>query len=494
MAKNRNSKNELNNKVMLHDDHKQPSNRREFLASGLMSFSAFMMAPSVLSILGRSSVAMAAGTGACDLASSIQLPAFVGVNLSGGAALSGNYLPLDIAGNLLPKYDALGIGTGAPPVEREFQNVAFAGNAGGTLTAQFIAGLRSTTTQATRDKSSFIGICVPLQDDTSNNQIDPTGMVTAAGLVGSLLPKLGTRNTLTGIGQMPARVSPPAPLIVNRITDLTEALSPASALTRNLSMPQQKSLLTLISNLSGSQARAVASANSASSQTLSKLVQCATQKNIDLSSVTNPGIDPRTDTDQSLANLWAMNTGGDQFARSQNERVIMGSMVYNALKGNAGSVGLELGGYDYHGAGRTAQDAKDFDAGALVGKVLESAGTMGKKVFVHVTSDGSVGAPTSADVRPGYTSDRGSGGMAFVIAFNPAGRPAMKNDRAGAYQVGYYTNGQGASDTSLVGSAERAGLACFANYLAFAQQLPLLEKTIARPYTAAEQDYVVRFA
>ena len=489
-----------NPRLVLHEDHKRPASRREFIASGLMGFSAFMMAPSILSILGKPSFANALSAEACAASSATPLPAFVGINLGGGASLSGNYLPLDAGGNLLPKYDILGLGTGTPTIENEFQGVKFAGVSNGTLTSQFLAGLRSTTSQATRDKSSFVGVCVPLQDDTNSNQIDPTGMVTAAGLVGDLLPKLGTSNSETGIDQKPSKITPPAPLIVTKLEDLTSALSPASTLTKQLDVNQRRKLLTLVSSLSGSQARAVASTNSSSSATLSKLVQCATDKNIELATATNPGIDPMLDSNLSLANLWQMNTGGNLFGRngnqafSQNQRKIFGSMVYNALKGNSGSIGLELGGYDYHGQGRQNQDDKDFMAGALVGKVLESGAVMNKKVFIHVTSDGSVGAPSSTEVRVGFESDRGSGGMAYILAFDPAGRPKMKNDRAGSYQIGNYTNGQGASDDTLSGSAERAGLACFANYLAFAGQSSLLDKVLSRPYTTSEQDYVVRFA
>ncbi len=473
------------------DDHKKPSTRREFLASGMVSSAAFMMTPSILQILANPSIARAAGSDSCDAASSgPQLPAFVGVNLGGGASLSGNVIVHDKGGQLLPAYNQLGLGT-QPATETEFGNVLFP--SAGTVTQSFLTGMRSQANGALA-KSSFIQVCVPLADDTSNNAIDPTGMVTAAGLVGSLLPKLGsTSGTGTGIDQKASNIQPPAPLVVRSINDLTTALAPASSLTRNLSPAQQKSLHSLVSDLSGAQARSVASVNSSSSQTLSKLVQCATGKNIELATQTNPGIDPKLDSDQTVTNLWGMNTGGNQFGRSQNERTVFGSMVYNGLKGNSGSVGIELGGYDYHGQGAPTQMQKDFDAGALVGKILATAQAMNKRVFIHVTSDGSVGAPSGSGLRPGFTGDRGSGGMSYMIAFDPAGRPNMKNDRTAAWQLGYYTNGQGAADDSLVGSADKAGVAAFVNYLAFAKQTSLFGKVLS-PLSTSDQDYLVRFA
>jgi hypothetical protein len=469
--------------------NRKPNSRREFLASGMMSASAFMMTPSILGILANSSVAGA--TDSCDATSSGPgLPAFVGVNLAGGASLSGNVIVHDKGGQLLPAYNQLGLGT-APATETEFGNVLFPSSQ--AITTSFLTGMRSQANGALT-KAAFISVCVPLADDTSNNAIDPTGMVTAAGLVGTLLPKLGsTSKTGTGISQKASNVQPPAPLIVQSISDLTTALAPASTLTAKLSLPQQKSLFSLVSDLSGSQARAVAAANSSSSQTLSKLIECATGKNVALATQTNPGIDPKLNSDQTVSNLWQMNTGNDAFGRSQAERTVFGSMVYNGLKGNAGSIGLELGGYDYHGAGATSQNQKDFDAGALVGKILATAQAMNKKVFIHITSDGSVGADPTSSLRPGFTSDRGSGGMSYMIAFDPAGRPAMKNDRTAAWQLGYFTNGQGAADDSLVGAADKAGVAAFANYLAFAKQLPAFGKVLS-PLSTSDQDYIVRFA
>lgn len=479
----------MKKKTNYFEDHKKPNTRREFLATGMMSFGAYMMTPSVLGVLANSSVAKAQDS--CDASSGTVLPAFVAINLAGGMSLSGNTIVMDKGGSTLSRYDILGLGTNMISTEKEFQGVVFPSS--NVINTSTLTGMRSTAAGALA-KSSFVQVCVPLQDDTSNNQIDPTGMVTAAGLVGSLLPKLGrNNNTGTGISQSYSNVKPPTPLVVGKISDLTTALAPASSLTSQLNSSQQQSLLTLVSGLSGSQARAVASVNSSSSQTLSKLVQCATDKNIQLATQTNPGIDPLLDSDQTVANLWQMKTGGTAFNRNQNERTIFGSMVYNALKGNSGAVGLELGGYDYHGQGTTTQNNMDFAAGQLIGQVLATAQAMKQKVFIHVTSDGSVGAPSGSDVRPGFTGDRGSGGMSWMIAYDPAGRPAMKNDRPSPWQLGYYTAGQGAADDSLVGSADKAGVAAFANYLQFAGQYSLFSKVLT-PLSTTDQDYLVRFA
>jgi hypothetical protein len=246
-----------------------------------------------------------------------------------------------------------------------------------------------------------------------------------------------------------------------------------------------------VSKLSGSQAAAIRSPNSASGSTLAKLVECATGKNVSLAGQTNLGVDPRQDTTVGLSGLWGMATGGNQFGRSQNERVIMGSMVYNALKGNAGAVGLDIGGYDYHGNNRIdVTDVRDNDAGQLVGKILESAAAMNQKVFIQVQSDGSVGAPRGSDINASFTGDRGAGGMSYILVFDPAGRPASKP----GYQIGHFTAGQGAADNSVVGSAEKAGAAVFANYMKFAGQLGRLDSILTQPFNSVQLEQVLRLA
>ena len=478
--------------VFLHDDHKKPSNRREFLASGLLGFSGFMFTPSILAVLAKPEFAMAADP-SCAAVNAVSLPAFVNINLSGGAAMGANYLPLDAGGNLLPSYDQLGAGA-RPNTATEFGDVLFSGSPSGTmrLGSQMLQGIRSSTSATTLAKSSFLAACAPLQDDSNINQIDITGLVTKAGLQGSLLPKLGTRESITGVSNSPCLVTPPAPLTVNGIADVTNALAPSGNLATQLTAPQRSNLLRLVNNLSASQGRTIASANSSSGTTLNKLVQCATDKNVVLANSTNPGVDPRVDMSSNASTLWGMGTQGQLFGRSQNDRLVMGAMVYNALKGNAGAIGLEIGGYDYHGQDRIGTtDVMDMNAGQLIGKVLETAANMQKKVFIHVTSDGAVGCggPLATD---NFTSDRGSGNVSFMIMYDPAARPALKSPKQ--YQLGYFNNSQGAVDSTIAGSAVLAGTAAFANYLQFAGQLGLYTQVTGNSSTDGTLEKLVKLA
>lgn len=480
-----------NDKLCLHDDHKKPTSRREFLSAGLLSFSGYLIAPSILTILGRAGVAYGADECGGAAATAMRMPAFINLNLSGGAAMASCTLPLDAGGNPLTNYSKVGLGSN-PATTTEFQGALFSQS---SATSQLLAGIRATATATTLQKTSFISIAVPSGDDTSSNKLDATGLVTAAGLAGDLLPKLGNKATATGVGQAAALLTPPAPLVVRSVNDITGALSAAGAIQAKLDQPKRESLAKLINGLSGSQARAISSVNSASGAQLAKLVQCATDKNIELVTTANPGVDPRQDTNTGVANLWQMANGATVAGQGQNDRIAMGAMVYNSIKGNAGAAGIDIGGFDYHGQSRTQTNQKDADAGRVLGMILESAAIMGKPVMVYVTSDGSVGAADGSDVNAGFNGDRGTGGFAFVFAFNPTARPAMKNDRAGAWQLGEFTaSGQSSNDQTLVGTPDKAAAAVFANYLKFANQLPALEKVLPGRFTSSQLDAILRFA
>ena len=71
-----------------HPDHRRPRTRREFLAQGFMAGSAYVVAPSLLSLLG---VNRANAQASCALtgAGAGKIP-FIGIDLAGGANIAGS--------------------------------------------------------------------------------------------------------------------------------------------------------------------------------------------------------------------------------------------------------------------------------------------------------------------------------------------------------------------------------------------------------------------
>ena len=456
--------------------HKKPTTRREFLASGLIGFSAVLTGPSLLSLLLRDqAVAAELNCAAYSSSAASILAPFITVNLSGGSAMAANFVPMDAGGQPLPSYNVMGLGDGAVPIEREFGNVPFAGQG----ISKFMVGLRLRATAATIANTAFVGVCVRSQDDSGNNKFDSSGMLHKAGLVGALLPNIGRRASATGINQMPAFISPPAPLVVNSVADIRGALGYTGALN-TLTAAQKTSLAETIQKLSASQSRKLASSGSAGSQ---ELIDCVGIKNKELIGMGGGDINPTINAD--LNTLWGINAA----TALNNAAFIAASMVYTALNGNAGSANLEIGGFDYHDNSRTSGDAKDQEAGEMIGRILESARIMNRKVFIYVTSDGAVSSPQSTARNAPWSSDRGSAGAAYMIAYDPAGRPATSG-----FQLGQFTTGQAADDRFVTGNdPERAAAAVFINYLNWNKKMDLISKVGLTAFSTAELDQILKF-
>lgn len=482
--------------ITLHRDHAKPTNRRQFLSTGMLGFSGMLVAPSILNVLARPEFAFGQSTGACSSGGASggnALPAFVTVNLSGGASLSGNLPPLGEDRLPIPRYDLLGLGSDQGVFTNDalgsnmFQGVRVAGTRNaGVPAGHFWLGLGLRASASTIEKVSLVSMCVSSNDDTNNNMADASGLVMAAGLNGELLPNLGTSgNTGTGVGQQAGGgVRPAAPLIVRNFSDIEGALRPAGTLATRLTDARRKKLLELVGSLSGSQARAVASPGSATGTKLAKVVECATGKNIELSAAADPGIDPGLDL--GVAAVWGINAnnkGGANYAQA--------GMVYNALKGNSAATGIDLGGFDYHNNARNTTNAADQRAGEAVGRILETAAVMGRSVMIHVVSDGSVSANGNSAYGDQYNNDSGSRGMGYIFAYHPTARPRIKDDQF-KHQIGFFTNGQGASDQTVVGTPTKSAVAVLANYLAFAGQSSKLESIAPGVFSGANLNEVIR--
>lgn len=486
--------------AILHRNHKKPQTRREFLSSGLIGASGYIVMPTLLSVLAKPMEAFAAQCAEMPVpAGTPVLPAYVNVNLAGGYAFQGGSV-IGLGANRQPlaNYDLVGLGRGNSFFSNNAQsqtmfanNVRVPGN-GTTATTVgnvglVMSGIRSRAQATTLAKTSMIQFMVSSGDDTSSNRASPLGMITRAGLASDLLGILGSQTTPTGVGQQPAlSLAPPPVFVPSNFQDMTAALKPTNSLTQRLSVAQFTKVLELIKGLSGSQARAIASTG-ASATTLSDLVQCATDKNLSLAAGADPTavVDPGLNA--QLATLWGINP-----ANKTTGNYLTASIAFNAINGHAVAGMIERGGYDYHGAGRESQNRADLAAGQLIGNILETAAIVGKKVMIHVTSDGAVSAESGSEFSAPYTNDAGQHGGTFALFFDPVAAPMIKNDAFG-YQVGSLNTGQGNAG-GVISSADRAAAAIFANWTAFAKQPALLTKILPTTFSATDLNEVIRIA
>lgn len=458
----------------IHEDHR-PVTRRDFLAAGLIQMTASVTLPSVVALLAKSGNVQAQET-LCAKGANSTLAPFITVNLAGGAGLASNFVPHDQGQQPLSSYTKLGLGlTSTLPIEYGFSNNApFAGNG----ISQFYTGLQATANALTLVNASFVAAPVRTRDDSSDNKLNLEGMVAKAGRAGSILPHLGQNQNAF------AFVPPPNPLNISRFSNIEEALNIGGRLGEILSPQQQASIFKTIESLTSVQTRGIASKTGGAE--LSKILNCATKDNTDLVGNPDPGVNPIADP--AFLSLWGNN---NNIPQANSQEFTQAALVYNVIKGNAAAGTINLGGYDYHNGTRATGDGRDNQAGQLVGRILQSFAQQGTKGFVVVTTDGSVTGPTTNTPDGPWTSDRGSAGMAYMIAYDPAKPPT-----ASGFQMGHFLSGgtQQAVDQSFLtsGTPEMAAAGIFANYLSFNGQARLIEAVIPRIFSTSDLDTILK--
>ncbi len=132
------------------------------------------------------------------------------------------------------------------------------------------------------------------------------------------------------------------------------------------------------------------------------------------------------------------------------------------ISGYAGAGTIQLGGFDYHGQGRSTGELRDLNAGRCIGACLEYAARIKKPVMIYVFSDGGISAnnviDTSVDGRDKFLwiSDNESAAATYFLVYNPAGQPQLMTtgglSAAQHQQIGNYT-----SDGSVNGAGTPAG-------------------------------------
>jgi hypothetical protein len=116
-----------------------------------------------------------------------------------------------------------------------------------------------------------------------------------------------------------------------------------------------------------------------------------------------------------------------------------------------------MGGYDYHGGGRSTGEVRDFRAGRCMGACLEYARRKGRPLMLYVSSDGSLSSNGATEDTPlgrgkgMWTSDNQQTAASFFLVYNPNGRPGLlggtADQQARHQQIGYM-RGSGDVETS----------------------------------------------
>ncbi len=473
---------------MLHSDHPLPVSRRDFVAAGILSGPAVVMAPAWLGALLKSGNANAANptlspdiaallaSGQCNVPTKATGVPFICFDLAGGANLVGSEVLVGVQGGQSNFLSTAGYGKLGVPGNQVPSSSANIDSSFGLLfhmDAAIKRGMQSkATTPATAAGTNGAVFCAMSQNDTQNNPHNPMYGIAKAGAQGLLLTLAGTESSVSGGNSLaPMSLIDPSlqPTTISQPSDATALVDTGGATADPVAVAVLESQARIsggstpyvagdtstitgaLSAPSGSTPGVAIYSDPVSDTQLKNQVRCAYVKSANTAAVFgNPAaLDPTQDP-LIIGGASPIFTATDFQDGDVRKTATVMKLV---LDGYAGAGTITLGGYDYHDSTRASGEMRNFKAGQMIGAVLEYAQRKQTPVMIYVFSDGSLsstGMPdNSVDGRGkyGWQGDNSSVSSTFFLAYSPTGRPQLRNGVAGQ-QIGYFT-----ADGSVVGTS-----------------------------------------
>ena len=420
---------------------KKNLSRRDFLSTaGAVQISASVCLPSLTTLLFDGRALAAAGCKKAKVVS--DAPAFIAIDLQGGASIAGNNVMVyDRGGELLSDYRGLGLPTALDPRLNDMVN----SDAGLAMHAEspMLRGIRAVATEEVLAKVSGCVICTQSADDTASNRLATAPGIFMAGGGGLVTPLVGNRPSFPGgSGGNSATPFPSGvtPAFIKDIESATQLISPGEFWTQ---APQKMAgVLALMKDLSEAQLQKFS--HLSLPEQAREMIKCGyldaqdllTANDGESSAVTATDLDPRRHPKLSALN-------DDGVLSRQFEDAI--EVAYLSLMGYAGAGTIAMGGYDYHDGTATTGEARDEMAGRVIGTVLAMAAALGRKLMLHVYTDGGIDANTNmpaekvredSDVEKYiWRGDSETRAAAFVLVYDPSGRPELSFTQMGAYRA-----------------------------------------------------------
>ncbi len=408
--------------------------RRDFLASGILGFSAALI-PSFLI--------------AEDPPVSVDIP-FLLFDCVGGAAFPANFFVGGEGGKPLGNYSRLGFDARKEDeLDRSF------GLPMAAKGSSILRGMKQAASREALAKLRLGSFCHFALDDQAGNALSSIALVYAASRKGRALNTvLASANSASGGNSVGPQLSlMPRPTAIARIEDLVTAVG-FGAGTSLAGLP--KPLLVKYGATLERLNRLFLEKHSAP-KTASKPYE-EIRKTIEQT----PSVDPRAS--QEVAPVYGLNAQSN----SASFEAVSAAVVRNVLEGNSGPGVISIGGCDYHDRGIAVTEAKDLEIGISVGRAVETAHRLKRPLFFQLLTDGGVGAEANSRI---WRGDDGSKCMTVIGHYDPKGAAdyAVKE----RFQIGYFTDGQGAERGTLIGDAsgkngENIAYAVAANYLGVA--------------------------
>ena len=444
--------------------HKRPFSRRDFLAQGFLSSAATLMVPTAFGLMLNPRTARAldgdiqAQKVACGITAGAGKIPFICFDLAGGGNIAGsNVLVGGVGGQQdflsAAGYAKLGLpGSMTPNLAGQIESRLGLLFHVDSAHARGIIERTSVTTQAFTN-----GAIIPAlsNNDTNTNPHNPMYGIAAAGARGDLLSLIGSSASQSGGNSMaPLSMVTPAlmPTVVRRSQDVTGLVNTGVLGTLFSNPADAVSVLESMSRISGRKFANVSTllptdASVKSTANCNYVKSAYLAENYSNPAALNPDLDPLI-VDQTATR----GTGIFSQAEYQTNRDFQttAAIMKMVISGYAGAGTIEMGGFDYHGQGRSTGEVRDLNAGRCIGACLEFAARVQKPVMIYVISDGGISAngvvDNTVDGRGKFmwSSDNESAAATYFLVYNPTGQPQLSTaggiSAAQHQQIGLYTS------------------------------------------------------
>jgi hypothetical protein len=469
---------------LLHENHKRPVSRRDFLAAGMLSSSGMVLAPAWLGALLKSPQANAQafqlssditgmlGATQCNVPTASAGIPFICFDLAGGANLVGSEVLVGQQGGQsaflsVAGYELLGVpGSMVPSSTATIDSsLGLLWQADGAIKRGILS---KATTPATAAGTSGAVFCAESQNDTQSNPHNPMYGIAMAGANGLLLDLVGTESSVSGGNSMALMqtINPALqPTVISQPSDATGLVSTGGASADPLSVSVLESQVRISTGSTPYQAgneSSIGGALSAPSGStpgvqmypssdptqaaddtlLKNQVRCNYVKSANTAfTFGNPAaLDPTQDP-LIIGGATPIFTAADF---SNSDVAATATVMKLVIDGYAGAGTIAMGGFDYHDGTRATGETRNFTAGQMIGAVLEYAQRKGKPVMIYVISDGSLSSnlmpdnSTAGRGKLGWQGDNSAVASTFFLVYNPSGRAQLMNGAAGQ-QIGYFS-------------------------------------------------------
>ncbi|MEM7408713.1 MAG: hypothetical protein AAF430_00585 [Myxococcota bacterium] len=476
-------------------DHPRPRTRREFLAQGFITGSAWIAAPSLLGLF-KSEEAKAQAMVSCGLGGAGGKLPFLIFDLGGGASIAGSNVLVGTNTQLDPMspdgYRKMGLPADRTPADPAFIDTSM-GLAFHTQSA-LLRGIRMRASDTTIANTNGVVFAARSDNDTGNNPLNPIYGINAAGAAGALLGSVGTRASDSGgRSTIPMSMFDPTvrPTKVDRPSEATGLVDTGKLLTLLDDPADASAVMAAAEAISGDKV-----AKLPETDLVKGLINCSFQETTEL--VTDFG-DPNALDPLQDPMLTSVIAPGE-FGQSEFRKT--GTIMKLVLDDYAGVGTMEFGGYDYHNGTRELGERKDEIAGQQIGAALEYAALLNKPVVIYLMSDGSVfsdGAVDNTEDGDGklvWRGDNSSTACAVLLVYDPDGRPALAGN---GNQIGYYRDSASVETASSIVGDNVTALteAVVLNYLALHNETGRLSDVLPNHILGSDTavlDSVIGFA